>query len=75
MYVSVLVVSSVETSGKPDFKIGLLRLNVDVSQQTPQRQYHTDKPAAGPETKVTYTVKTTISLASRSPRRSAGAGG
>ena len=59
MYVSVLVVSSVETSGKPDFKIGLLRLNVDVSQQTLNVNITTDKPAAGPGDKVTYTVKTT----------------
>ena len=58
-YVSVLVVSGAQTSGKPDFKVGLLRLNVDTSQQTLNVTISTDKPAAGPGDKVTYTVKTT----------------
>jgi alpha-2-macroglobulin len=58
-YVSVLVVSGAGTSGKPDFKVGLVRLNVDTSQQSLDVSISTDKATAGPGDKVTYTVKTT----------------
>jgi uncharacterized protein YfaS (alpha-2-macroglobulin family) len=57
-YVSVLVVSGSTNTGKADFKVGLVRLNVDTSLQTLDVSISTDKPSAGPGDQVTYTVTT-----------------
>jgi hypothetical protein len=57
-YVSVVVVSGAEDAGKPDFKIGMTRLNVDTSHQTLDVKVTTDKKSAGPGDEVTYTVTT-----------------
>jgi hypothetical protein len=57
-YVSAVVVSGAQDAGKPDFKIGMLRLNVDTSHQTLDVKVTTDKKSAGPGDEVTYTVTT-----------------
>jgi len=57
-YVSVVVVSGAEHTGKPDFKIGMVRLNIDTSHQTLDVKVTTDKTSAGPGEQVTYTIKT-----------------
>ena len=59
-YISVVVVkgSDLSTNSTPDFKIGLVRINVDTSQQTLNVSVTTDKQTAGPGDKVTYTITT-----------------
>ncbi len=57
-YVSVVVVSGAENTGKPDFKIGMVRLNVDTSHQTLDVNVTSDKKSAGPGEEVTYTITT-----------------
>ena len=57
-YVSVVVVSGAENTGKPDFKIGMVRLNVDTSHQTLDVNVTADKKSAGPGEDVTYTITT-----------------
>ncbi len=57
-YISVIVVSGAENTKVPDFKVGMLRLNVDTEQQALDVQISTDKESAGPREQVTYTVTT-----------------
>ncbi len=57
-YVSVVVVSGADNTKTPDFKIGMVRLNVDTSQQTLDVKVTTDKKSAGPGDSVTYTIDT-----------------
>jgi len=63
-YVSVVVVSGAENTGnpagrgKPDFKIGMVRLNVDTNHQTLDVNVTADKKSAGPGEDVTYTITT-----------------
>ena len=57
-YVSVVVVSGAENSKTPDFKVGMARINVDTSQQQLDVKVTSDKPQAGPNDMVTYTVTT-----------------
>ena len=57
-YVSVVVVSGAENTGKPDFKIGMAQLNVDTSHQTLDVSVTADKKSAGPGEDVTYTITT-----------------
>ncbi len=60
VYVSVLIVKGVdETSSKPDFRLGMLELKVDTSQQQLKVELIPDKPQAGPGDTVTYQVRTT----------------
>ena len=66
IYVSAVVVrgaavfspGSGQVAGKPDFTIGMTRLNVDTSRQTLDVQVTADKSTAGPGEKVTYTIVT-----------------
>ncbi|MEW5939061.1 MAG: Ig-like domain-containing protein, partial [Chloroflexota bacterium] len=55
-YVSVVVIKGAEDGTTPDFKIGMIRLQVDLSQQRLDVSVTTDKDSAGPRDKVTYTV-------------------
>ncbi len=57
-YVSVAVVSGAEASGKPNFKIGMTKFNIDTSEQTLDVSVTTDKESAGPGDDVTYTITT-----------------
>jgi alpha-2-macroglobulin len=57
-YVSVVVVSGANNTKTPDFKIGMVRLNVDTSQQTLDVKVTADKKSAGPGDNVTYTIVT-----------------
>ncbi len=58
-YLSVIVVSGADNTGSPDFKVAMLRLNVDTEQQELDVKISTDKESAGPREQVTYTIKTT----------------
>lgn len=58
-YISVIVVSGAENTGSPDFKVAMLKLNVDTGQQELNVKISTDRESAGPREQVTYTVKTT----------------
>ncbi len=55
-YISVIVVKGADATSGPDFKVGLVRLNVNLDQQALQVAIETDKPSAGPRETVTYTV-------------------
>ncbi len=57
-YVSVVVVSGANNTKTPDFKIGMVRINVDTSKQTLNVKVSTDKQTAGPGDNVTYTIVT-----------------
>ena len=57
-YVSVVVMSGANNTKTPDFKIGLTRINVDISQQTLNVNVTTDKQTAGPGDSVKYTITT-----------------
>ncbi len=57
-YVSVTVVSGAEQGGKPDFKIGMVKINIDTKQKTIDVKVTADKKSAGPGDEVTYTIET-----------------
>ncbi len=57
-YVSVVVVSGADNTKTPDFKIGMVRINVDTSQQSLDVKVTPDKQTAGPGDNVTYTITT-----------------
>ena len=58
MYVSVMVVKAADGKAPPDFKIGLLRININPSRQNIFVSLQSDKTTAGPGDTVTYTVNT-----------------
>lgn len=59
IYVSVLIVKGVdETNTRPNFKIGIVKLDVDTEQQKVVVQVTPDKPTAGPGDEVSYIVNT-----------------
>ncbi len=55
-YVSVIVIKGADQASGPDFRVGLVRLNVNLEQHRLQVDIQADKPSAGPREKVTYTV-------------------
>ncbi len=57
-YVSATVVSGTHDAPTPDFKIGMVRINVDTSQQALDVKVTSDKQNAGPGDSVTYTITT-----------------
>jgi uncharacterized protein YfaS (alpha-2-macroglobulin family) len=57
-YVSVTVISGAESTGVPDFKIGMAKINIDTKQKTLKVSVTTDKETAGPGDEVTYTIET-----------------
>ena len=58
VYVSVIVVKGVdETNPRPDFKVGMARINVSTEAQQLKVEVSPDKAQASPGEKVTYTVK------------------
>ncbi len=57
-YVSVVVVSGADNTKTPDFKIGMVQINVDTSQQSLDVKVTPDKQTAGPGDSVTYTITT-----------------
>ena len=65
VYISALVMKGVETiDGKtqpPNYKIGMVDIQVGTSEQTLQVDISTDKQEASPGEQVTYVVKTTDS--------------
>lgn len=58
MYVSVMVIKGADGSRPPDFKLGMLRINVDPSQQGILVNVESDRETARPGESVTYTVTT-----------------
>lgn len=57
-YISVVVVSGAQDSQAPDFKVGLIRINVNTDEQNLDISVSADKKAAGPGSDVTYTIET-----------------
>ena len=57
-YISVTVLSGAEDSGSPKFKMGMVKINVDTSQQTLDVSVTVDTEKAGPNDEVTYTIET-----------------
>ena len=57
-YLSITVISGAEDTDRPNFKMGMLPINVDTQQQTLQVEITTDKELAQPGDEVTYTIKT-----------------
>ncbi|MBI5952221.1 MAG: Ig-like domain-containing protein [Chloroflexi bacterium] len=57
-YISVTVISGAEQSGKPDFKIGMTKINIDTKQKTLDVSVTADKDLTGPGDEVTYTIET-----------------
>ena len=57
-YVSVTVISGAEQSGAPDFKIGMVKINIDTKQKTLDVSVSADKQSTGPGDEVTYTIET-----------------
>jgi alpha-2-macroglobulin len=55
-YVSVTVIRGAGASGRPDFKVGMARINVSTDQQKLSVAIRADTPSAGPGDRVTYTV-------------------
>lgn len=56
-YLSVVVIAGARGHGTPDFRMGMLRLEVATTQQELDVKITTDKPSAGPGDSVTYTVE------------------
>lgn len=57
-YISVTVISGAEQTGKPDFKIGMTKINIDTKQKTLDVSVTADKDLTGPGDEVTYTIET-----------------
>lgn len=58
VYVSAVVVSGAYQAETPDFKIGMTRLEINVSQQTLDVSVAADQEISGPGHTVTYTITT-----------------
>jgi uncharacterized protein YfaS (alpha-2-macroglobulin family) len=58
MYVSVMVVKGADGKTPPDFKMGMLRVDINPSHQSIFVTLESDKSTARPGDAVTYTVKT-----------------
>jgi len=59
VYVSVIVIQGAEEAGKPDFRMGIIELNVASKEHEIQVEITSDKEQAGPGDTVTYYVRTT----------------
>ncbi len=60
VYVSVLIVKGVDdTNLRPDFKMGIVELQVDRDERALQIELTSDKPQAGPGEQVQYNLKVT----------------
>jgi uncharacterized protein YfaS (alpha-2-macroglobulin family) len=57
-YLSVVVLAGAQDRGTPDFRMGVVRINVNPSRQTLDVKVTADKKTAGPGETVTYTVET-----------------
>lgn len=58
MYVSAMVVKAADGKTPPDFKMGIVRININPSMQKIFVSLAADKSTAGPGEKVTYTLTT-----------------
>jgi uncharacterized protein YfaS (alpha-2-macroglobulin family) len=59
VYVSVLVIQGADVGGKPDFRFGLVKLNVALDKQLINLEIEPNVLDAGPGDEVTYEIKTT----------------
>jgi hypothetical protein len=57
-FVSVTVVAGAEDFGKPNFKIGMVKLNIETSEKELDVTVTTDKNTAGPGDEVVYNITT-----------------
>jgi hypothetical protein len=58
-YVSVTVISGVDDSGVPNYKVGMTALHIDTAQKELNVSVTPDKETAGPGDEITYSIKTT----------------
>jgi len=58
-YVSVTVISGVNASGVPNYKVGMAAINIDTLQKQLNVTVTPDKQTAGPGDEITYSIKTT----------------
>ena len=61
VYFSVLIIQGSEEGGKPDFRMGIVQLNVDPEDNKIQIAITPDREQAGPGDEVTYHIKATNS--------------
>jgi uncharacterized protein YfaS (alpha-2-macroglobulin family) len=60
VYVSVIVVKGIDANNpRPNFKVGLVKLNVTTGDQTLKVSISADQNQAAPQQKVNYTIQTT----------------
>jgi uncharacterized protein YfaS (alpha-2-macroglobulin family) len=59
VYVSVIVIQGADVAGKPDFRLGLVQLNVAANEQALNVEIKPDIVDAGPGDEVAYTIRTT----------------
>jgi alpha-2-macroglobulin len=59
IYVSVLVIQGADQGGKPDFRMGMVELQVNTADQNINIAITPDKEQAGPGDQVTYAIRTT----------------
>ena len=59
IYVSVLVIQGADQGGKPDFRMGMVELDVNPIEKNIQVDITPDKTQAGPGEQVTYAIRTT----------------
>jgi alpha-2-macroglobulin len=57
-YLSVVVIAGAQDRGTPDFRMGIVRINVNTTHQTLDVTVTADRETAGPGDTVTYTVET-----------------
>lgn len=58
-YVSVTVVSGIDSSGVPSYRVGMATINIDTTQKKLNVEVTTDKQTAGPGDEITYSIKAT----------------
>ncbi len=57
-YFSVTVITGASQTGAPDFKIGMVKINIDTKQKNLDVSVTADRETAGPGDEVTYTIET-----------------
>ncbi|HMZ06965.1 MAG TPA: alpha-2-macroglobulin family protein, partial [Anaerolineales bacterium] len=58
-YVAVTVISGVDSSGVPSYKVGMAAIHIDTAQKELNVSVTTDKESAGPGDEITYSIQTT----------------
>jgi uncharacterized protein YfaS (alpha-2-macroglobulin family) len=59
VYISVVVIKGARSDGVPDFRMGMVQLNVNTEKQALNVKITPDREQAGPGDQVTYTIRVT----------------